>query len=283
MSKITVKKLISAVLSVVMVAAVFAGCAKTEEEETTNDNSVQQMTEEQTTEKQTTTEPVTAAPTTQAETTTAKPKDGESIQNIINTLESKHFYMSGAVNLAGGQKMDAKMTCDGDNYRMEIVSNQMKMSMIYLDSVPYIVNNATNSYAVVDENAINSLDQVMASLSGLGVTMNSKDIADMKNMMSNFDANMDYSKYIEGGEYSEYNSKVDGQDYLCSSYKTEYGSVKIYTQNGEMKIIEVYDETGLRQMSFVVSAFIPEVLSPITLNGLTKTASILNLFTSTGR
>ena len=56
--------------------------------------------------------------------------------------------------------------------------------------------------------------------------------------------------------------------------------IKIYTTEGELKIIDVFDADGVRQMNFEVSAFIPAVLTPISLNGLTKTTSILNVFTA---
>lgn len=279
MVKVSWKKVISLLLAVLMAAA-FAGCSKSDPEAPTKDDAeVMSQTQATTAAPAMTTE----APTTQAaaaETTTGAPKDGESIQGIIDTLESKRFYMSGTMNLNGGQTVDAKATCDGDNYRLEMVSAQMKMSIIYLDGTPYLVNNGTNSYVVIDDAALANMDQVMKSLSAFGVSFNSQDIAEMKNMMANFDQNMDYSQYINDGEYSEYTATLDGQEYLCSMYKTEYGTIRIYTQDGTLKIIDVFDADGLRQMNFVVSAFIPEVLSPISLTGYTKAASILNLFTS---
>lgn len=281
MSKITIKKLLGLLLAAAIVAS-FGGCAKKEEENTTEPQT-ENTAAVTTTQPETTTEPITDAPTTQPETTTAKPKDGESIQKIIDTLESKHFYMAGAINLKGGQKMDAKVTCDGDNYRMEIVSAQMKMSIIAIDSVPYVVNNATNMYVVIDDAAIDNMDQMLSGLSAFGVSMSNGDIADMKNMMKNFDMNMDFSRYIEGGEYYEHDAAVNGQNYRCSVYKTEYGTIRIYTQDGELKIVDLYDTDGLQQMNFIVAAFIPEVLTPISLNGYTKASSIVNLFTSVGR
>lgn len=282
MSKITWKKVMSVLLAVMMAAA-FAGCAKSDGEEPTTDGAEVMLQTQATTAPVTTTEATTEAPTTQVhttETTTAAPKDGESIQGIIDTLESKRFYMAGTMNLNGGQTVDAKATCDGDNYRLEMVSAQLKMSIIYLDGTPYLANNGTNSYVVIDDAAMANMDQVMTSLSAFGVSFNSQDISEMKSMMANFDQNMDYSQYINDGEYSEYTATVDGQEYLCSTYKTDYGTIRIYTQDGTLKIIDVFDADGLRQMNFVVSAFIPEVLSPISLNGYTKAASILNLFTA---
>lgn len=278
MVKVSWKKAISLLLAVLMIAA-FAGCSKSNTEDPTKDDAeVTPQTQATTAAPVTTTE----APTTQAaaaETTTAAPKDGESIQGIIDTLESKHFYMSGTMNLNGGQTVEARATCDGDNYRLELVSAQMKMSIIYLDGTPYLVNNGTNSYVVIDDAALANMEQVMKSLSAFGVSFNSQDISEMKDMMANFDQNMDYSQYINDGEYSERTEVIDGKEHLCSTYKTDYGSIYIYTLDGELKLIEVYAD-GLKQMSFEVSAFIPEVLSPISLTGYTKAASILNLFTS---
>lgn len=273
------KKIISLFL-VLVIALSFAGCA---------DGTKENETEAETTTEApvTTTETTTAAPVTTTEaptvTTTAAPEtttvpDGSSIKGIIDTLEGKKFYLAGVMKTASGETIDVKMTCDGEDYRMEMNSSQMKISMIYLDANPYIVNNSTNSYILFDEAAINSLDQVLASFSSFGVTLTGSDIEEMKSMMTDFDTNMDFSQYIDDGEYSEFISPQNGVDYLCSRYKTEYGSIYIYTTDGELKMIDVYDTDGLRQIGMTVSAFIPQVLTPISLNGLKKSASILELF-----
>jgi hypothetical protein len=182
------------------------------------------------------------------------------------------------MKLTGGDTIDMKMTCDNDNYRMEMNSRQMKIAMYYIDTVPYIANTTNNLYAKIDEAAIDSLDQVLNSFSAYGISFTGAEMNEMKSMMSNFDQNMDYSQYIKDGEYSEYISKINDIEHLCSTYKTEYGTIRIYTLDGVLKHIEVYDSTGLQQMSMEVTAFIPQVLTPISLNGLTLTGSILNVF-----
>ena len=269
------KKITSILLAMLMIFA-FAGCGadKTEEPATDAEAAGAVVQEaESTTEKAT--ETTTEATT---ETTTAAPKDGENIQQIIDTLESKTFYMAGVMKLAGGDTINMKMTCDGDDYRMEMDSKQMKITMYYIGGVPYIANNTNNLYAVIDDAAIDSLDQVLNSFSSYGISFTGAEMTEMKSMMSSFDQNMDYSQYINNGEYSEYNSKINDVEHLCSVYKTEYGTIRIYTLEGELKVIEVYDSTGLQQMNMEVSAFIPQVLTPISLNGLTMTGSILNVF-----
>ena len=270
------KKFICILLTVAMLA-VFAGCEKTNEEETTERETHSEVI---TTAQETTTavETTTAETTTQARETTTVP-DGSSIKEIVDTLESKKFYMAGTINLTGGETMDAKATCDGDDMRIDIVSAQMKMGMIYLDGTPYLVNTSSNTYAVLDETAYDSMDQILSSMSAYGVSFSSGEISEMKSMMENFDTTMDYSQYIEDGEYSEYNITTNGVEYLVSEYTTDYGQIRIYTLDGALKIIDVFDTDGLRQMNFVVSAFIPQVLTPVSLTGLTKTSSILNLFT----
>lgn len=274
------------ILLAVAVAAVFAGCSAETNEDTTEPAETEEytdaVTEKQTettevTTEATTAETTTAQPTTVAETTT-KP-DGSSIRGIIDTLESKQFYMAGTMNLTDGESMDAKATCQGDNTRIDITSAQMKMSMIYFEGVPYLANMSTNTYAVLDETAFDSMEQILSSMSAYGVSFSNSEISEMKGMMEDFDTTMDYSQYIKDGEYSEFNLTVDGEDYLVSEYLTDYGKIRIYTQDGELKIIDVFDTDGLRQMNFVVSAFIPQVLTPVSLSGLTKTTSIMNLFT----
>lgn len=277
MNKSVIKKLISILAAALMVFA-FTSCSKDGEEETTEDRGavnaqVQQETETES-ETETTTQPVT---TTQPETTTVK---GMEIQGIIDVLETKVFYLAGKMNLTGGQTMDAKITCNNEDSRLEMSSNQMKISIVYMGGVPYLVNNSNNKYAVIDETAVDSMDKLMSSFSSMGFTMNSADMTDIKNMMSNFDMNMDFSQYIEDGEYIEYDANINGTKYICSSYETDYGMIKIYTTEGELKIIDVFDADGVRQMNFEVSAFIPAVLTPISLNGLTQTTSILNVFTA---
>ncbi len=272
------KKIICILLAFAVVFA-FAGCSgNTDQEETTETTTVQEESETETVAETTTAETTTAETTTEAPETTTKP-DGSSIKDIVDTLESKKFYMAGTINLTGGESMDAKATCEGDNTRIDITSAQMKMSMIYLDGVAYLVNSSTNYYAVLDETAIDSMDQMLSSMSMYGVNFSSSEISEMKSMMQDFDTTMDYSQYIKDGEYSEYNITTNGQEYLVSEYTTDYGQIRIYTQDGELKTIDVFDTDGLRQMNFVVSAFIPQVLTPVSLTGLTKTSSILNLFT----
>lgn len=270
------KKIICIMLSIAMLA-VFAGCSKVDDDITTEAEI--KNTAETTTQTETTTQ---AETTTQPETTTVeettKP-DGSSIQEIVDTLESKKFYMAGTINLLGGESMDAKATCEGDNSRIDISSAQMKISLIYLDNTPYLVNTSSNTYAVLDQAAFDSMDQFLSSMSGYGVNFSGGEINEMKDMMSNFDSTMDYSQYIQDGEYSEYNVTNNGVEYLVSEYATEYGKIRIYTLDGALKTIDVFDADGLRQMNFEVSAFIPQVLTPVTLTGLTKTNSILNLFT----
>ena len=286
------KKLIAIVLAVTTVASVAAffltktpvatepttvpTTAPTEAPTVPTETTVPETTVAETTVPETTTEMTTEA-TTVPETTTAP--DGSSIKHIVDTLESKQFYLAGTINLTGGESMEAKMSCDGDDSKMDISSARMKMSMIYLDGTAYIVNTSTNTYAVFDETAVDSLDQMLGSMSSYGISFSSTDITEMENMMKDFDTSMDFSQYIENGEYSEFTVTNNGSEYLVSEYATEYGKIRIYTQEGQLKTIDIFDTEGLRQMNFVVSAFIPQVLAPISLNGLTLTNSILNLFT----
>lgn len=274
------KKIIS-VLMVITMIFVFAGCGKEQQEEETTTNTAEIRTEEDTAVMVPVTESTTEA-TTQPETTTVpetttKP-DGSSIKGIIDTLEGKTFYLAGTMKMQSGDTIETKMTCDNENYRLEMDSKQMNMSMIYLDSSPYIVNNSTNSYILFDENAINSLDKVLSSFSSYGISFTSQDMNEMKSMMSDFDQNMDFSQYITQGEYSEYTAKINEVEHLCSVYETEYGAIRIYTLDGTLKVIDVYDADGLRQMNMTVSAFIPQVLTPISLTGLSQSPSIMHLF-----
>ena len=273
MSNMTAKKIIS-ILMIISMVLVFAGCnnEQKEEEQTTTEIRTEEDTAAMAPVTEVTTEATTVPETTTAETTT-KP-DGSSIKEIIDTLEGKTFYLAGTMKMRSGETIDTKMTCDNENYRLEMNSNQMNMSMVYLDGSPYIVNNSKSSYILFDENAINSLDSVLNSFSSYGISFTSQDMSEMKSMMSDFDQNMDFSQYINQGEYSEFQSN----EYLCSAYKTEYGSIYIYTQDGTLKVIDMYDADGLRQMSMTVTAFIPQVLTPITLTGLSQSPSIMHLF-----
>ncbi|MBO5935374.1 MAG: hypothetical protein J6Q94_07770 [Clostridia bacterium] len=277
MSAMTAKKVISILTAILMIFAL-AGCGKETADETPDEIITQEeATQASATVTETTTQETTTQETTTVPETTTKP-DGSSIKAIVDTLESKTFYLAGTMNMQGGEVIDAKMTCDGDDYRLEMNSSQMKLSMVYLDGNPYIVNNSSNSYILFDQAAIDSLDQVLNSFSSFGVSFSSADMNEMKGMMSDFDQNMDFSQYIDQGEYSEYNAKVDGVDHLCSVYETEYGTIRIYTLDGQLKVIDIYDAEGLRQMNMKVSVFIPQVLTPISLTGLNQSPSILHLF-----
>ncbi len=281
MSSEVLKKIVC-ILTVCVLVFVLGGCSGSSgEDETTtappnDDVTISADVAPQTTAAPTTEAPTTQAPTTVPETTTAAP--GASIQHIVKTLEGKKFYLAGKMDMQSGDSIDAKMTCDGEDYRMEMDSKQMKISMLYLDGNPYVVNKSTNSYILFTEESIDSLDKVFSSFSSYGISFSSADISEMKGMMSDFDQNMDFSQYINDGEMIEFREKIDGVEHLCTKYKTEYGSVFIYTLGETLKYIDVYDADGLRQMHMSVSAFIPQVLTPISLNGLTQSPSILHLF-----
>ena len=220
MSAMTVKKVISILTAILMIFAL-AGCGKEVSEEPVDEIiTEEEATQAAVTVTETTTQETTTQETTTVPETTTKP-DGSSIKAIVDTLESKTFYLAGTMNMQGGEVIDAKMTCDGDDYRLEMNSSQMKLSMVYLDGNPYIVNNSSNSYILFDQAAIDSLDQVLNSFSSFGVSFSSADMSEMKSMMSDFDQNMDFSQYINEGEYEEYKSTKDGIEYLCSVYRTD--------------------------------------------------------------
>lgn len=277
MLKINFRRIMSILTAVVLIFTL-AGCGNsTNEEETTTLPPAENASEAVNADAVTTTEaPTTEAPTTVPETTTQAP--GEAIQHIVDTLESKTFYLSGQMDMQSGDSINAQMTCDGDNYRMVMDSKQMKLSMIYLDGNPYVVNNSTNSYILFTEDSIDSLDKIFNSFSSYGISFSSADISEMKGMMADFDTNMDFSGYIEDGELFEFKKAIDGVEHLCTAFKTDYGAVYIYTLDGTLRYIDMYDAEGLRQMHMTVNVFLPQVLTPITLNGLTLSPSILHLF-----
>lgn len=278
MSSKILRRIISISMALVMVF-VFAACSNDKQGEDGTQADSQNATTvqanagavETTTEAETTTVPET---TTVEETTLVSP----AVQKIVDTLSGKKFYLAGTMNLTGGDKVDTKMTCDGDNYRLEMNSSQMNLSMCYLDGNPYIINNSKNQYVLFDEAAVNSLDKVLSSFSSLGVSLSGADMDEMKGMMSDFDQNMDFSQYINEGDFFEYQQVIEEETYICSKYSTEYGAIIIYTLGETLKFIDVYDAEGLRQMRMEVTAFIPQVLTPISLTGLTKAPSILHLF-----
>ncbi len=222
--------------------------------------------------------------TTQPETTTANPEDttdedvGSAIQGIVDTLQSKKFYLFGEMNFVSGQTMDMRMTCEGDNLRVEIESEQIPMTMFVIDNVPYIANSSTKKYAVIDEKAVNEITGLMSSIPGIDMSqLSGIDMSEMENMMGNFDDSMDFSQYLNSDDYSEFTETKDGVEYLCSLYKTEYGSLYIYTIDGELKMIEIYAD-GQKQLTMTDTQLIPQVLTPVTLDGFTLVASILNVF-----
>jgi phosphomannomutase len=85
----------------------------------------------------------------------------------------------------------------------------------------------------------------------------------MKGMMADFDTNMDFSGYIEDGELFEFKKAIDGVEHLCTAFKTDYGAVYIYTLDGTLRYIDMYDAEGLRQMHMTVNVFLPQVLNNV--------------------
>lgn len=291
MSSKTLRKIISISMVLVMVF-VFASCSNDKKNENDTQPDAQNSTTVQTNADVVETtaikgssddyEGVTEAETTtEAEATTEDATSviaGSAVQPIIDTLAGKNFYLVGTIHLNSGESIDMSMSCEGDNYKLDMKSKQMDMGMCYIGGNPYIINNTKKQYVLFDEAAIDSLDEVLSSMSSLGISMGDTDMSQMKDMMTDFDQNMDFSQYINEGEFFEYQVVIDGETYFCSTYETDYGSIKLYTLDGKLKTIDIYDADGLRQVNIEVVAFSNQIFTPVTLNGLTQASSILNLF-----
>lgn len=272
------KKLLCLILSCIILLS-FAGCSKSPvNEESKTDTSETTIMPETTTTPEITTQETTIPETTTAEQTTIPAPDFSINKKIADELKAGVFYMAGSINPDSDMPITVNVTCDGKNIRATIVSDKATMTVVQLDDISYLIDNKSNKYAEINEDTVKDLDALLSSLSVYGINLNGTEKTDIKNMISDIDTSFDYSQYLENAIYEEFVAKQDEKEYLCSSYKTEDGACHLYTCDGELTTIDVYDAEGLRQINLQVDAYIPETLVPITLTGFTKTGSVLDLF-----
>lgn len=272
------KKILCLILSCIVLFS-FAGCSKTPvDEELKTDTPETAVIHETTTISETTTQKTTIPETTTVEQTTSPTPDFSVNKKIADELKAGVFYMAGNINPDSDMPITVNVTCDGKNIRATIVSDKATMTVVQLDGISYLIDNKSNKYAEINEDTVKDLDTLLSSLSAYGVNLSGTEKTDIKNMISDIDTSFDYSQYLENATYEEFVAKQDGKEYLCSAYKTEDGTCRLYTCDGKLTTIDIYDADGLRQINLQVDAYIPETLVPITLTGFTKTGSVLDLF-----
>ncbi len=238
----------------------------------------------------TTTVPATEPPAeTTAETTTAAPTTTEldkknyrsetpstDMQVLSEILTAGIFYIDGEAKMHGGETMHVSINSDGENTRTDFTSGGMKMSLISIGESFYIANASTNTYVEITEETVRQFGDMLKTVSAVNFT--GEDIQSFESMADSFDRNADYSAYFNDAEYEEYYTENNGEEYLLGVYKTENGTARLYTQNGEPKILDLYDNTGLRQVSFIINTFVPLSTAPVSLNGMTRGGNLINMF-----
>ncbi len=265
------RRVIALLISIVLIAGLFAACGKKEAEPVTQDAETAAPTTAVTTTEVTTEEP-----------TTAKKTADEAIRETLETMKSGEFFMAGTMEMSG-RKMGLTVTADGKNSGVDITGSGMNISILYYEEASYIVNRNTSKYAKITKESIQSITNSLGTLSGLGFTMSDSDLNGLESMMDSFDGNsMDYSKYMEDAEHDVYEAERDGQKLTCASYKNDQGTLRVYLDEEDLslKYVEVY-ANGVRQMDLTVQRFVPAVAAPVTLNGLRAASTITDLFTNT--
>ncbi len=237
-----------------------------------------------------TTVPATVPPTeTTTETTTAAPTTTEldkknyhsdtpsaDMQVLSEILTAGIFYIDGEAKMHGGENMHLSINSDGENTRTDLTSKGMKMAFISIGESFYVANTSTNTYIEITEETVRQFGDMLRTMSAVNFT--GEDIQSFESMVDNFDRNADYSAYFDDAEYEEYYTENNGEEYLIGVYRTENGTARLYTQQGEPKILDLYDNTGLRQVSFTINTFVPVSTAPVSLNGMTRGGNLINLF-----
>ncbi|MCR5783899.1 MAG: hypothetical protein K6G90_14330 [Clostridia bacterium] len=225
-----------------------------------------------------TTETTTAAPTTTELDKKNYHSDTPStdMQVLSEILTAGVFYIDGEAKMHGGETMQLSINSDGENTRTDLTSKGMKMAFISIGESFYIANTSTNTYVEITEETVRQLGDMLRTMSVVNFT--GEDIQSFESMVDNFDRNADYSSYFDDAEYEEYYTENNGEEYLVGVFRTENGTARLYTQDGMAKILDLYDQTGLRQVSFTVGTFVPLSTAPVSLNGMTRGGNLLNLF-----
>ena len=197
-------------------------------------------------------EPSTSGSQTTPETPTADSQQTEKAEEQIKAFFNKKYHMKGAMYDKKGKGDSFSISQNGEN--LEAMSNLdgIEVSIMRLDGVIYFKRPALKQYTVLTESLMNFM--------GFDKDFFNLDFGD-----TNYDTMKD--KLV-----SVYDVTINGAPGVCYLYKSDEQQFKFFAQDGNLKQIEIYDNTGELTSQMMISYFTTSIPSDhLTFKGYTET------------
>ncbi len=188
---------------------------------------------------------------TQTETTTANVVQVNKAEAQIKAFFDRQCYIQGAI-YSGNTGDPLAISFDGENFEALTNLDGVEISMLKLDGVMYIKRPALNQY-------VEFTDAVMSFMGfedgDLNFSFGDTNYEKMK------------SKLIK-----TYNVTINGKDGVCYLYENESQQFKFFSEDGNLRQIEIYSLDGELTSQITINYFSTSIPSDqLTLKGYTKT------------
>lgn len=180
---------------------------------------------------------------------------------MIEAYIDGSYYISATMVDSDGAATDMDMAVRGNDFQTTMDVEGVTLTMMYLNSTLYFVNNDTNKYFALSS----------ALMSSFGI-----DMSEMEELLDN----MSLSDY-EFTDMDQTVEELNGIEYDCYKCYNSEVSVNFYFIGEEMKLIEFGDSGGSIASYIEVNSFSAEIPSGmLTLSGYTQ-AGMMEFFGET--
>lgn len=186
------------------------------------------------------------------EPVTANKQQTEKAEAQIKAFLNRSCYIEGAL-YSDNTGDPLSMAFDGDNFEVLTNIDGTEISLMNLDGVMYMKRPALNQYVELTESV----------LSTLGMDINE----------FNFGfATTDYDS-MKSKLRGVYDATINGNPGVCYEYETTEQIFKFYSEDGNLRQIEIYDLDGKLYSQIAITYFSESIPgNQITLKGCSKTS-----------
>ncbi len=188
---------------------------------------------------------------TQTETTTANQEQVNKAEAQIKAFFDRSCYIQGAI-YSGKSGDPLAISFDGENFEALTNLDGVEVSMLKLDNAMYIKRPALNQY-------VEFTDAVMSFMGfeegELNFSFGTTNYETMKSKLK-----------------KTYNVTINGKDGVCYLYENDEQQFRFYSEDGNLRQIEIYGKDGELVSQIMISYFSTSIPSDqLTLKGYTKT------------
>lgn len=186
----------------------------------------------------------------QSETTTADAQITDKSQAQIKAFFDRTFFLQGAL-YSNGTGDPMYMSMDGDNFEILTNLDGIELSFLRIDGTMYIKRSATKQYVVLSDSFFKMMDM------------------DPEMMEFGF-SDVNYEEIKSEIKISDVT--INGNPGKCYYYENNDQSFKFYTENDQLRQIEIHDADGTLVSEFSIDYFSSSIPSDqLTLKGYEKT------------